>query len=93
MERKMTFEELWERGERDGLLVQLKQGFPRWQRRRRMRRTAFVSVAVLLVGGAIMLWNPSRESLRYDSVCCNRNVFPDSHWADVASDILTIETL
>ena len=50
MDEKL-FEELWEQEERQGLQRRLRQEYPAWQQRRRVRRTALASVAVVLVAG------------------------------------------
>lgn len=89
----MTFDNLWEREEQQALQQRLRQGYPRWQRARRMRRTAVASVAVLLVAGFSILNSQFSIPKSYDSVACNRSGIAASHWAAEASRILTIETL
>lgn len=90
----MTFESIWEQEERQGLQRRLRQDYPAWLRRRRQkRRTALAGIAVLLVAGiSIFNFQPS-ISKDYDSVACNRNGIAEGHWAKVASNILTTETL
>ena len=94
------FDELWEQEQLQALLQRLQDDYPAWRRRRRRRRTAVVSFAVLL---AIVLptihWyavgsadNPL-PTKHYDGICCNRSGIADAHWAAVAGNILTIETL
>jgi len=87
------FEELWEQEERQGLQRRLQQEYPRWQRARRVRRTALASVAVLLVAGFSFFNFQFSTPKFYDSVACNRNGIAEGHWAAEASRILTIETL
>ncbi len=97
-----TFDNLWEREEQQALLQRLRREYPRWQRARRVRRTALASLAVLLVAGITLffsfLFSLSSflfplSTRTYDSVVCNRSGIADRHWAAEASRILTIETL
>ncbi len=87
------FEELWEQEERQGLQRRLQQEYPAWQQRRRMRRTALASVAVVLVAGFSVFNFQFSTPKSYDSVACNRSGIAEGHWAAEASRILTIETL
>ena len=87
------FEELWEQEERQGLQRRLQQEYPAWQQRRRMRRTALASVAVVLVAGFSIFNFHFSTPKSYDSVACNRSGIAEGHWAAEASRILTIETL
>ena len=89
----MTFDNLWEQEEHQGLQQRLRQEYPHWQRARRVRRTALVSVAVLLVAGFSILNSQFSIPKSYDSVACNRSGIADSHWANEAGRILTIETI
>ncbi len=89
----MTFDNLWEREEQQALQQRLRQEYPRWQRARRMRRTAVASVAVLLVAGFSIFNSQFSIPKSYDSVACNRSGIAASHWASEAGRILTIETL
>lgn len=89
----MTFEELWEQEERQGLQQRLLQDYPAWQRRRHTRRTALASIAVLVVTGFSIFNFQFSTPKDYDAVCCNRSGIADAHWADVASNILTTSTL
>jgi hypothetical protein len=86
------FEELWEQEERQGLQRRLRQEYPAWQQRRRVRRTAVASVAVVLVAGFSFFNFHFSTPKSYDSVACNRNGIAEGHWAAEASRILTIET-
>jgi len=87
------FEELWEQEERQGLQRRLQQEYPAWQQRRRVRRTALASVAVVLVAGFSIFNFHFSTPKSYDSVACNRSGIAEGHWAAEASRILTIETL
>lgn len=87
------FEELWEQEERQGLQRRLQQEYPAWQQRRRVRRTAVASVAVVLVAGFSFFNFQFSTPKSYDSVACNRSGIAEGHWAAEASRILTIETL
>ena len=87
------FEELWEQEERQGMQRRLQQEYPRWQRARRVRRTALASVAVVLVAGFSFFNFQFSTPKSYDSVACNRSGIAEGHWAAEASRILTIETL
>ena len=89
----MTFDSIWEQEEQQGLLRRLRHDYPAWLRRRRQRRTALASIAVLVVAGISIFNFQFSTSKDYDYVCCNRGGVADAHWADVASHILTIETL
>lgn len=87
------FEELWDQEERQGLQRRLRQEYPAWQQRRRVRRTALASVAMVLVAGFSFFNFKFSTSKSYDSVACNRSGIADSHWANEAGRILTIETI
>ena len=88
----MTFNELWEQEERQGLQLRLRKTYPAWQRRRKQRLTLVCSVAVL-VAIALPTVHYSLPTKQYDSVACNRSGIPSGHWAEVAGNILTIETI
>ena len=89
----MTFDSIWEKEERQGLQQRLRQDYPAWLRRRRQRRTALATIAVLAVAGfSFFNFQPS-TSKDYDYVACNRSGIAEGHWAKVASNILTTETL
>lgn len=87
------FEELWEQEERQGLQRRLQQEYPAWQQRRRVRRTALASVAMVLVAGFSFFNFQFSTPKSYDSVACNRSGIAEGHWAAEASRILTIETI
>lgn len=93
MEHNMTFDSIWEQEEQQGLQQRLRQDYPAWLRRRRQRRTAMATVAVLTVAGFSFFNFQSSTSKDYDYICCNRSGIAEGHWAKVASNILTIETL
>ena len=88
----MTFDSIWEQEERQGLQQRLRQDYPAWLRRRRQRRTALASIAVLVVAGfSIFNFQPS-TSKDYDYVACNRSGIAEGHWADVAANILIMNS-
>lgn len=87
-----TFDNLWEREEQQALQQRLRQEYPRWQRARRVRRTALASL-VLVAAVALPTIHYTLPTKSYDSVACNRSGIADSHWASEAGRILTIETL
>lgn len=89
----MTFDNIWEKEEQQALAKRLRQEYPVWQRRRRVRNTAIASVAVLLLTGIPILNLQFSIEKNYDSVACNRSTFPASHWAEEAGRILTIQTI
>lgn len=89
-----TFDELWEREERVGLQQRLQRDYPAWQQRQKRRMTAVTAVlACVLLSPFVFHPSASDDARFYDAVCCNRSGIPAGHWADVASNILTIETL
>jgi hypothetical protein len=92
-QRRISFDELWEQEERKGLLKRMQDDYPVWQRRRHTRRVLLASVSVLLVVGFSIFNFQFSITRDYDYVCCNRSDIPDGHWAEVAGNILTIETL
>jgi hypothetical protein len=89
----MTFDSIWEQEERQGLQQRLRQDYPAWLRRRRQRRTALASIAVLVVAGFSIFNFQSSTFKDYDYVACNRSGIAEGHWAAVASDILTKEMI
>ena len=93
MEHKITFEELWEHEERQGLQQRLQQDYPAWLRRRRQQRTALAGIAVLMVAGFSIFNFQSSSSKDYDYVACNRSGIAEGHWATVAAEILTKEMI
>ncbi len=93
MGHNITFEEVWNNEEQQGLQQRLRQDYHAWVRRRRIRRTTLVGIAVLVVAGISIFNFQSSTSKDYDYVCCNRSGIAEGHWAKVASNILTIETL
>ena len=93
MEHKMNFEELWEQEELQGLQQRMQREYPVWQHRRRQRQVLVCSVAVLAVMGVSIFNFQLTTPKSYDYVACNRGGIPNSHWADVAANILTIEVL
>lgn len=92
MEHKMTFDSIWEQEEQQGLQQRLRQDYPTWLRRRRQRRTALASIAVLAVAGFSFFNFQSSTSKDYDYVACNRSGIADAHWADVAANILIMNS-
>jgi len=92
----MRFDDLWEREELKGLTWRMQREYPAAQQRRRQRWSAMTAVAVTavaLVAFFTVQTSPSRAPRGYDMVCCNRTTFPDSHWVDLAANMLTAEML
>ena len=88
----MTFDELWEHEECQGLQQRLQQEYPVWKRQRRQRRTMLAAAMVVVV--LILPFTFQHSSSRqYDGIVCNRNGIADTHWADVAANILTASTI
>ena len=83
----MTFDELWEQEERQGLQQRLHQEYPAWTRRCKQRRMTIAAAVVIVavLSPLTFLLSPSKC---YDTVACNRSGITDSHWADVADNIL-----
>ncbi len=92
MEHNMTFEELWEHEERQGLQQRLQQDYPAWLRRRRTALATVVSVAVVSVAAGITLSTLHSPLSTYDAVACNRSGIAEGHWADVAANILIMNS-
>ena len=92
-QKKTSFDDLWEMEERRGLTSRLRDDFPHWRHRRRVRRTTMATVAVFVFVSVTYFNFNGVYSQRYDYVSCNRSVMPDRHWVDMASRILTIEAL
>jgi len=92
MERKELtneeFESLWQQAEAREHGRRLAEGYPSWQRRRRLAATG---VAMCMVGIIAYLPLQLQQNRQFDKVYCNRASIPDSHWADVASEMLTVE--
>ena len=82
----MTFEELWEQEERQGLTSRLQEDYPGWIRRRRRRRTVAAGVVVAVVALSPFTFHLSPST--YDYVCCNRSGIAEEYWANMAGDIL-----
>ena len=91
-QRRISFDELWEQEEREGLTSRLKGDYPVWLRRHKRRRTvaAAVVVAALALSPFAFHLTPLEG---YDFVCCNRSGIAEGYWADVASNILTTPTI
>ncbi len=88
----MTFDELWEQEERKGLQQRLQEDYPAWQRRRRQRQTVLAAAVVIVAVLSPLTFHLS-PSKGYDYVACNRSGIAESHWATVAGNILTTETI
>ena len=84
----MTFENIWEQEERQGLQQRLQSDYPVWQRRRKQRVTLVCTIAVLVVAGITIFNYQFSTSKGYDFVACNRSGIADAHWAEVAGNIL-----
>lgn len=93
MEDNMTFENLWEQEERQGLQRRLQREYPAWKHRRNTTLTAMASVAVMAVAAGITLSALHSPLSTYDSVACNRSGIADSHWAEVTGRILTLNEI
>lgn len=89
----MTFDQLWEQEERAGLQQRLLQTYPEWKRNRRIRNAVLSAFAVLVVAVVPIYNYQFSVSKSYDMVVSNRTTFTDSHWADIAANILTKETV
>jgi len=89
---KTSFDEIWEREERQGLQRRLRNEYPAWRSRRRTGMAVAASVAILAVAG-VSIFNLQPASHPYDGIACNRSGIADAHWADVAANILTIQTI
>lgn len=90
----MRFDDLWEQEELHALTRRLQREYPAALRRHRRLRATVASVAVAAV--ALMAFFTVQSTLShatrgYDMVCCNRTTFPDSHWVEVAANMLTAE--
>ena len=92
MEHKMTFDSIWEQEERQSLQQRLRQDYPTWLRRRRQRRTALATIAVLAVAGFSIFNFQFSTPKDYDYVCCNRSGIAEGHWTKVAADILILNS-
>lgn len=88
----MTFDEMWEHEEQQGLLSRLRKDYPLWHRRRKRRRT-MTAVAVAAVAVLSPVAFHRSPSTTYDYICCNRSNVAEMHWVDVASNILTKEII
>ena len=88
----MTFDNIWELEEQQGLQQRLRQDYPAWLRRRRQRRTALAGIAVLVVTGFSIFNFQFSISKDYDNVACNRSGIAEDHWAKVAADILILNS-
>ena len=92
MEHNMTFDSIWEQEERQGLQQRLRQDYPSWLRRRRTALATVVSVAVVSVAAGITLSTLHSPLSTYDAVACNRSGIAEGHWADVAANILIMNS-
>lgn len=92
--KKLTdeeFEKLWQQETVKGMSARLSGQFPAWNRRRRQRRNIAASLMVASVVGLSVWFASSPDPKAYDSVACNRSGYSDSHWLDVANDMLITE--
>ena len=85
--KEEEFERLWERAEEARYGERLRRNYPVWLRRRRQRRWVAVAMAAC-VAAVVIAWPAQSQPKGYDRVYCNRSVQPDSHWADVAAEML-----
>lgn len=90
---KMTFELLWNQEEMSGLQSRLRRDYPIWLSRYKRRCAVTMAVALLVVCFSVaILWTPFSSRRGCEAVCCNRPGFSDSHWTDMAVNILTLQT-
>ncbi len=83
------FEGLWQEAEAETHARKLVSGYAAWKRR---QRWIAVGVMTCLVGAiALFPLQMQQQQKMYDKVYCNRTSIDDSHWVDVASEMLTIE--
>lgn len=88
-----TFDDLWTEEEQQGLLQRLRREYPKWEKKRRQRRMALAALAVVAVTIVLPVTLIPSHAKQYDSIACNRNGIANSHWVDVAGNILTIAAL
>ena len=92
MEHNITFEELWQREEQQGLVQRMQHDYPRWQRQRKRRLAAVAAVAVLVVAVISPFTFHLSPSKGYDAIACNRSGIAEDHWAKVAANILIMNS-
>jgi len=81
------FEELWQRAEAARYGERLRRDYTAWFRRRKRLQWSAMAMAAC-VAAVVVAWPAQSQPQGYDRVYCNRNVQPDSHWADVAAEML-----
>ncbi len=91
MMTEQQFEELWQRAEAMPHAGRLTKELAAWKRRR--QRTALTLGAALALAAAAVLWTKPAVPEGFEGVYCNRTGMADIHWANVAANILTTETL
>ncbi len=83
------FEGLWQEAEFEAHARKLVSGYAPWKRR---QRWIAVGVTTCLVGAIALFPLQMRQQQKmYDKVYCNQTSIDESHWVDVASEMLTIE--
>ena len=83
------FEGLWQEAEFETHARKLVSGYAPWKRR---QRWIAVGVTTCLVGAIAFFPMQMRQQQKmYDKVYCNQTSIDESHWVDVASEMLTIE--
>lgn len=82
------FESLWQQAEADAHSRKLVEGYASWNRK---RSWVVSGVAACMVGIAVFLPLQMQQPRMFDKVYCNRGAIADAHWADVATEMLTME--
>ena len=92
MDRKVItdeeFESLWQQAAAVEHSRPLVEGYAGWHRRRRL---ATAGVALCMIGAVLIapLWSNSSQG--FDHVYSNNSSMPDSHWIEVAAEMLVLE--
>ena len=81
------FNELWEKAESEKYTKEMTAEYPAW--RTRTRRTASTMAGLaLVVAVALPLTLSPGSSRGYEKVYCNNKAFSDSHWTEMADELL-----
>ena len=73
------FEALWERAEAEGYATRVAEEYPGWRARR-----IVAGVALVLAVATPLVYTPMPEMKVY----CNNAAYDESHWTDMASNLL-----